>query len=1135
MSQNHDSRPEETGNKGINYKTVKTFLENYILTVLSFMLLVGVGISSIFLLKTVGFPNPEVKFAVVNTLYQGASSQTVAQEVTQPLENTIKDVEGVESFSSTSRNSVSTINVTIEADANVDTVKNKLTSSVQSADLPDDVSDPEVISPDISGPSTIYAISGENREEIYNTYKEIETKVNQIPETSEIAAISKLEKVVVITFDSQALSQRGLSAEDVTASIETIGESLPVTSDVLIEDGSKSIVTSLEENGLDRLRELRILPSSAGQGQALSQPGQDQQQSLPPTLDELAELSIEYRFENESLNKIAINRNGDSRVNESLNITVKAVEGTALGQYNQEVEEIIDNVEGATLYKLSEDFDLQEQGVIVSEVYSVNSQNSEQVDEVITGLVGGPLEIDNQLLAQLGWLFGGIQLVFLVMLAFVSFRAAIISTLAIPLSLFFSTIYILAIGEDLNTLVLFSLVLVIGLVVDPALVVLESIQRKKDAGFKGNQAALEAVKDVGGGVFLAALTNIIVFAPFAVLSGVLGQIFSYIPLTIIPAIIGSYIVPLIFLSWLGSLFLKRNKKAKDSEEENLWRVSKWLMKLNTFVLKSNPLIRLVIIILGIVIPFGVMFAYTSTGQVRVVQFSSSDDPEFMTFQGSFSPSLTSDQQGEVVRDSLELIASKESVAEVYPFQGGNGIFYYVNLKEGRTVKSTDLAVDLTNEIRENFGEDYFDVEVSAAGVGPQESLYQAQISIRSEDLDKIRELSLDIRERFIDLCVKEANQVSFDENCSEDDKLVVKVDDGYTDKESETVEILLDREALIREQLIIPGLPFATGLVNQQVSSLYELGNERQSPEVSVDGEDVKVLYEQDVDSPDSIEEIKQIQVRSTTGQTFALEEIAEVRTISPRANIERVDGQTVGTVRAMFMSDFQGNQALAGQATQLVQNYYTDNDGEKIKEFGLEADDIGQFNEGAVAEFQQTFTELIIALLLAIFVSYFVLALFFNSFTQPLNILYTVPLTFVGVFPALAYLAGGQIGFLEIIGIIILIGIVENVAIFLIDSARQKMAEGWDEEKAIIYASGIRLRPVLLTSLTAMASLLPLAIFSEFYRSISIVIIAGTISSGVVSLVTTPILFIFFIRSARAIFGTIRKAKERALRRKAE
>jgi multidrug efflux pump subunit AcrB len=120
--------------------------------------------------------------------------------------------------------------------------------------------------------------------------------------------------------------------------------------------------------------------------------------------------------------------------------------------------------------------------------------------------------------------------------------------------------------------------------------------------------------------------------------------------------------------------------------------------------------------------------------------------------------------------------------------------------------------------------------------------------------------------------------------------------------------------------------------------------------------------------------------------------------------------------------------------------------------------------------------------------------------------------LTLVGIFPALAFLGLGQFGFLEIIGVIILIGIVENVAIFLIDLANQKIKEeGWDAKRAISYASGVRLRPVVLTSLTAVASLAPLALFSEFYRSISLVIIFGILTSGVASLITTPILFSFF------------------------
>jgi multidrug efflux pump subunit AcrB len=112
---------------------------------------------------------------------------------------------------------------------------------------------------------------------------------------------------------------------------------------------------------------------------------------------------------------------------------------------------------------------------------------------------------------------------------------------------------------------------------------------------------------------------------------------------------------------------------------------------------------------------------------------------------------------------------------------------------------------------------------------------------------------------------------------------------------------------------------------------------------------------------------------------------------------------------------------------------------------------------------------------------------------------------------PGLALFAGGQFGFLEVIGLIILVGIVENVAIFLIDAANQKVDEGWELKRAISYASGVRFTPVVLTSIVTLSSLAPLAISSPFYRSISVVIIFGIFSSGLVSLITTPILFIFF------------------------
>jgi HAE1 family hydrophobic/amphiphilic exporter-1 len=214
--------------------------------------------------------------------------------------------------------------------------------------------------------------------------------------------------------------------------------------------------------------------------------------------------------------------------------------------------------------------------------------------------------------------------------------------------------------------------------------------------------------------------------------------------------------------------------------------------------------------------------------------------------------------------------------------------------------------------------------------------------------------------------------------------------------------------------------------------------------------------------------------------------------------------------VQAALADDFD-DQTTASQATQAVLDYYQANDGERLAALGLNSDDLTAYSEGSTASNNKSFQELFIALGLAIVLTYIALAIFFSSFTQPLVILFTIPLSFLGIFPALAHLGNGQFGFLEIIGLIILVGIVENVAIFLIDAARQQINDGQDDVSAISYAAGVRLRPVLMTKFTALASLAPLAFLSETYRSISLVIIFGLLTSGLTSLITTPILYIFF------------------------
>jgi multidrug efflux pump subunit AcrB len=1058
-----------------NYKITRFFLNNNRLTLLSFILLVIFSLLSAFFLKTTGFPNPDVKFAMVQTLYIGASSETVASDVTAPIESAIQDIEGITTMSSVSSNSFSMVSVTIDDDYDSNTVVNKIDSAVNGLTLPDGAEDSEVMVPSIAGPDFLFSLVSNNEKKLYETYKLIEADLNEIPETSEVSTIEKLNKRLLISVDEKKLTAAAVTVTDIQAGLANLGETIPVVSDVTLNNESASIVTIIEDSSIEDIKNLEFGAYK---------------------LKDLASIKIDYEFDGEQ-GLAAYNIDGDPFVFKALTINLKAAKNTDLMEYTETIEAIFKDYEDVKFVKGNE-FEGGFEDLMLVEAYSINNDNQRQVKEVVTGLIGGEFNIDGPLKYS-GYLFGGIQLVFLVMLAFVSLRAAIIAALAIPMSLAFSTIYVFAIGENLNTLVLFSLVLAIGLVVDPALVLLESIQRKIDTGLHKKEAALAAVKDVGRGLFLACLTSVIVFIPFGVVSGILGQIITYIPMTIIPAIVGSYVVPLIFLAWIGGMFLKPNKGKHGNEEENLWAISKLLIKVNEWLLNGSRILRFLIIVVALVVPLLVAGYYTSSGKVKQVQFASSENAEFLQLGYVFKPSVPMDEREDAREKVFKIIATNEGVESVFPLGGG---IYFVMLKDAE-VRGDYLSVDISDDINKQLAdldEDFFDIKVGVVSNGPPGSDYQIAIALKTGDSDKFEDASLDVAETLNNVCFID-NKYEIAEDCA-GERVITKVDDGFTDKQTEVIEVILDREKLAEKQLLIPGAPLSM-MVNLTLRNLFGINDGSAVAQINIDGEEIDIVLDKKTADPDTLTEIKNTVIYTMGGEAIKLSDIAKIKISESKSSIQRVGGETVSVVKGRLKagSDDQGTAAIV---TQAVLDYYEEN---PIKDMKIET-----YSEGDSASFMKSFQELFTALILAIVITYVVLVLFFGSFTQPLVILYAIPLTFLGVFPGLAYFGGGQFGFLEIIGLIILVGIVENVAIFLIDAAKQKIREdGWDDIRAISYASGLRLRAVILTKLTAIASLAPLAVLSEQYRSLSIVIMAGLLTSGITSLFTTPILFVFF------------------------
>jgi hydrophobic/amphiphilic exporter-1 (mainly G- bacteria), HAE1 family len=1142
MNSNHQ---HTNSNTGFNYKITNFFIHRTRLTSLAFMLIAVIGLFSILFNQLSGFPSVEIKLALVQSSYPGASNEKVLEEVTRPIENAIKDLDGVKAFSSVSTGSFSNITVNIEENATSSEVRSQIQAAIDGVSFPDGV-DSKVITPSTGGIDFIYNIVSSDIDQLYKTQDQFTRQLSSLSGTGQVSPILDLSNRLVIVPKQEKMTENRLTVNDLEKAVASINNSLPIGFNTQVDDLSQSIIVqySNENEAIATLENILIplpqLPNLNVTPTPPSNPSLPTETTTPRSvkLSDVASIENDYFFNSDgraaNVFSFFAYPGLDFASTQTLTLQVKTSSGTNLAQYQEQVLEIANSLEN-TDFRINselEGFEFNSDRNLIVQSFSSSEENARQVDQVIGGLVGS--KIGDQWWGYFGFLLGALQLVFLVMLVFVSWRSALIATVAIPMSIVFSTIYILAIGEQLNFLVLFSLVLVIGLVVDPTLVVLESIQRKLDSGYKGKEAALEAIKDIGDGLFSSTLTNVIVFIPFAIISGFIGQIFAYIPATVIPAIIGSYIVAIVFLSWLGSMFLKPNPNAKLDEESNLWVIARWLINVNSRILQSPRLVRLFIIALLVVIPLSIAGYLFGTEQVTSVQFAREQNSNVAQLSLTYAPTATLSQREQATIQALEYINNQEGIKDItpYPTQGNGDVAFYINLlprnQRGANsdINTIDWVANWNQDLRDKLQaidpSPILDINASSISAGPPTPSFQVTVAVVEDDPQLLQDASLEIAETLTQIC-KKGSAISVDTECKDGDRIVVKVDDGYTGKAGSVIEINLDRQKLIEQGLLSSSL-FANGsgldntlLVGSQLSTVV---NEftREVASVSIADKSTSVVIRQLENTDLVTQDILEARIINPNNPTkpVAISDIANVNQTLSKSLIQRLDGQTVNQIQARLVSKYQANPQIAGQVTNAIVDYYNDNGSDKAIQLGLQAGSVIQYSEGDTAAIGRSFAELGVALVLAIFLIYAILVIFFNSFTMPFAILFTIPLTFVGVFPAVAFLAGGEFGFLEILGIIILTGLVVNVAIYLIDAGNQKIKEGWDEKKAIAYASGLRLRAVFLTTITAIASLAPLAITSPFYRSIAVTIIFGLISSGLVSLITTPILFIFFRWSSK-------------------
>jgi HAE1 family hydrophobic/amphiphilic exporter-1 len=1038
-----------------NAKMVQWFIKNSYVAFLLFTGLVLAGVGSLLSLRREGFPSPSINVAVITTVYPGASPTEIEQQVVKPIEAAISGIAGISEITSQAANSFGSVSVSFKAGTDFSAGLSELRTEVQSTVLPDDAERPDIIVPTFGGNISYYAVAGSGEAAALRQYgDEISKDLEAVKGVKSFKLISKVEDRLTIAWKPEALALRGLTPQDVSQAFQA--NNLTIPAGTVTQNGlTSTVATNATITSIEQVENLTIKVVNG----------------VPVRMKDVATLSQSYGYQS-LMNSVGFKENTDKAgkvaSKPALVYELAFEDDVDILETNTKVEEILEENREALAAK----------SISLVTLSDVAEATQEQIDEIRDGAIGGP--IGDGPFANAGFILGGIWLIMLSMLVMVSWRAAIISTLAIPLSLLFTFLALQLQGVTLNTLTLFSMVLALGLIVDPAIVVLEAIQRELDLGKRGRDAVIAAMNTIGTGVFVAVLTSMIVFVPFGVVSGIFGEIIRYIPVTIIPALFASYLVPVFFLTFAAQRYLKPSRYAKDDEAiGNLWAAARWFIRTNTAILKK-PVLQVLIIAVAVIAPLGITGYLFASQAVVPVQFSSPIDADSMTVRLEYPENFSDDKKREVISKVETILAEETSIQRYFPFEldGSFSIsawFLPRDLRETDSPKIVD-ALNVKLDALENPAEKVF-ITASADSVGTPQQEFPVAVNIFDDSLEDLKKAAIATGDVL------------------RDQEKVTRVEDGFTGTSSKQIEVVLNREKL--NTLGIPAILVAQTL--NGVIGETEVGKfERE-----IDGapRTVEVLLT-NASKPETRDAIASTVLLATPQGVVRVSDVATVSEVSGFSGIQRLNGSRFVTVKAKVQDELK--DAAAPQAA--VRDFWTK---EKLAEFNLREDALE--SRGSGDEFIKSFQDLFIALGVAMILLYITLVIFLKSFSQPFIILFAVPLTFLGVFPALT-LVGGQFGFLEILGIITLSGIVVNVGIFLLDLANQKRAEGMDYKQAIAEASGIRFRPIILTKLTTLGGLLPLILFAPFWQSLATVVAAGVLVSGLCSLFTTPILYSWFI-----------------------
>lgn len=998
-------------------------------------------------------PSIKIPYVFVTTVYPGVTPQDIENLVTQEIEKEVKSISGVKKITSVSRESFSSISVEFTTDINIDFAIQKVRDKVATAKtkMPQDIKEPVITEINFSELPILYVnVTGNfGLWKIKELSDKISDKIEEIPGVLSAEVVGGVDREVKIDVDADRIKYYNVSMNDIAQLVGAENLNIPGGK---VDVGKNSYLVRVpgEYENPEDMKNLIVKKDNV----------------RAVYLRDVAEVT--YGFADR---KTFSRENG----NESVTLIIKKRSGS-------NVIDIVDRIK-----EIVKDKELVPEGLTVS-------MTADQSDTIKTTVH----ELENGIIT-------GVLLVFLILFFFLGIKNAVLVATSIPLSFLISFIVLNAFGVTLNMIVLFTLILVLGIIVDDAIVVIENIYRLQERESYGpHDAAVEGPREVVFPVVIATLTIISSFFPLLFYPGIVGDFMKYLPITLIVCLSSSLFVAMIISPVQAAVFVHLKKDREKSQKKKFRPVAKFLEyfdakffgtalriyeKALRFALRRKKLT--IFTTLGIFVVVFLIYGVFNYG----TEFFPKTDPKQFNINITTPVGANIYQTNEITKEVEKRIPKLNDIDYIVTNVGssnnpldfsGDGIpnkstitISFID-KEFRE-QSSFLSEDIVRDSIKNIAGATIEVEEQQEMSPPVGKPINIEIS--GDDFGKLGDISNEIKRTIKDI------------------PGLADLKDDF-DKAKPEIKIVVDRDkaAMYGLNTAMIGTLVRTA-VNGATASKYRVGDKEYDVTVRLNKE-----------QRNDIEYISNLYITNMQGVKVPLQSVAKVEFAGGIAAINRTDSKRVVTVSANAVGRL-GNDVLKDVQAKLKDMKFEP--GYTIKYTGEQEDQA------------ETVNFLGRAFIISLLLIFFLMVIEFNSIRVPMIIMISVMLSLIGVLIGLmiTHTPFGMV--MTGIGVIALAGIVVRNAIVLLDFQKELVKRGLSRDEALVQAGIIRMRPIFLTASATILGILPLASGvdfdwrtlswiiggqnSAFWRPMGVAIIFGLAFSTFLTLIIIPSIFSAF------------------------